>query len=89
MVEGDSANIICDVSQQYIPDWYINGSLYISYLIPSAFSISIMATNEQLSIQEVPANMDNTSFQCVVDDGTSLLRGITTILRVLPGKLLD
>ena len=89
MVEGTSTEISCNVSQQYIPEWSINGSLYLLYQIPLVFpAISIMDGYEQLTILQVPAELNNTSFQCVVNDGASLLRGTITILRVLPGKII-
>ena len=67
--------------------WSINNTLYVLNQIPFFFpAISIVESYDFLTISQFTAELNNTSFQCIVDDGTALLRGITTILRIHQGE---
>ena len=82
MYEGESAQFNCSLSESVdVPLWSINDIFYDWRDIPPEYTLS--QRDFSLKIQNVTIEMNNTSFQCVVNRLYSEI-GILTVLPLYP-----
>ena len=88
ILEGESTRINCTTTMpDSIATWILNGRLYYwsDFMNDDHLDVyTLDLVDNSLTINNAPRTLDNTSFQCVVNNHLSMTGYLTVLYMVLP-----